>query len=109
RARPTRPRAGSLSLRALEALQRGDFETVERCLCNDFHEPMAARAPEIARTAEALRAAGASNAMLAGSGSCLFTLAATRERIEAIAARLELPDRYLRFVTAFAKTPQWRS
>lgn len=107
--RPTRPRSGSISIAALTALQRADFTDVESMLQNDFHDLITATAPEVANALKALREAGATNALLAGSGSCVFTLAPERATVEAIEARLSLPQAYLRFVTAFAKTPAWRS
>ncbi len=106
--RPQRARSGSVSLALLEALQRHEFERVEALLQNDFHDVIAAQAPEVATALEALRAAGARNALLAGSGSCVFTIAPERARIEAIGERLELPDEYEPYVTAFAATPDWR-
>jgi 4-diphosphocytidyl-2C-methyl-D-erythritol kinase len=107
--RQTRARNASASLAALEALQRGDFATVEANMQNDFQDVVAGDAPEIARALDALRAAGAQNALLAGSGSCVFTLAPKRRTIDAIAERLDLPAEHTRFVTAFAATPQWRA
>ena len=107
--RTTRPRAGSVTLRALEALQRGDFATTQACLSNDFHDPIAHTVPEIERTIDALLAAGATNALLCGSGSAVFSLAPDAASIRAIAASLLLPDEYLRFETSFASTPAWRS
>ena len=89
--RPQRPRNGCVSIAMLEALQRAEFARVEALLQNDFHEIIAARSPEVARAVEALRAAGAGNALLAGSGSCVFTVAPERSTIEAIARSLELP------------------
>ena len=94
--RPQRPRNGSASIAMLEALQRGDFPTVEAMLQNDFHEITAARAPQIAGAIEALRAAGASNALLAGSGSCVFTLAKGDDTLRAIAQRVRLPQTFAR-------------
>ena len=32
-----------------------------------------------------------------------------RGTIEAVAARLQLPETFARWITAFASTPQWRS
>ncbi len=107
--RPQRPRAGSVSIALLEALQRADFASVERRLQNDFHEVIASQSQEVAGAIAALRAAGATNALLAGSGSCVFTLAPEREPIEGILERLDLPKAYERFTTAFAETPEWRS
>lgn len=108
-ARPQRPRSGCVSIAMLEALQRADFPRVEALLQNDFQDVIAARTPEIALALEALRAAGAGNALLAGSGSCVFTLSPESTGIEAIARRLELPATYERFATAFATTPEWRN
>jgi 4-diphosphocytidyl-2-C-methyl-D-erythritol kinase len=105
--RSQRPRNGCVSIGMLEALQRADFARVQALLQNDFHDVIAASTPEVATAIEALRAAGAQNALLAGSGSCVFTLAPGRARIDAIAARLELPATFERFVTRFASTPAW--
>lgn len=103
---PQRPRRGSVSIAMLEALQRDDFEEVQALLQNDFHD-FAAQRPEIAAAIAALRAAGASNALLAGSGSCVFTIAPDAHGIARIADRLDLPASYERFPTRFAATPQW--
>ncbi|MHB8148075.1 MAG: 4-(cytidine 5'-diphospho)-2-C-methyl-D-erythritol kinase, partial [Vulcanimicrobiaceae bacterium] len=106
--RPARARAGSVTLRALAALQRGDFAAAEACLTNDFHDVIAPATPEIAFTIDALLAAGGTNALLCGSGSAVFSLARDASTIHAIAANLTLPEAYLRFETAFASTPAWR-
>jgi 4-diphosphocytidyl-2-C-methyl-D-erythritol kinase len=106
--RPQRPRNGSVSIAMLEALQRGDFAAVEEMLQNDFHGLTAARTPEIAAAIEALHAAGAGNALLAGSGSCVFTLAEKSGTLEAIGQRLRLPETFERILTRFAATPEWR-
>jgi 4-diphosphocytidyl-2-C-methyl-D-erythritol kinase len=107
--RPTRSRSASASLEMAAAVQRSDFAAVERCMQNDFHEAIASSTREIATALDGLRRAGASNALLAGSGSCVFTLAPQRANVEAIAARLDLPQTYERYATAFAPTPQWRA
>ena len=106
--RPQRSRKDSVSIAALEALQRADFAAVEQHMQNDFHELIVSQTPEVAVAIDALRAAGASNALLAGSGSCVFTLASDANAIDAIEARLDLPAAYVRFATALAPTPQWR-
>jgi 4-diphosphocytidyl-2-C-methyl-D-erythritol kinase len=106
--RPQRARSGSVSIAALEALQRADFERVEGLLQNDFHAVISAQAKEVAAAVEALHAAGARNALLAGSGSCVYTITPDRARIDAIRRRLELPPSYERYPTAFAATPGWR-
>ncbi|MGA8576954.1 MAG: 4-(cytidine 5'-diphospho)-2-C-methyl-D-erythritol kinase [Candidatus Cybelea sp.] len=106
--RPQRPRKDSASIAMTEALQRGDFAGVESLMQNDFHDAIASAVPEIANSVAALHAAGATNALLAGSGSCVFTLATDRATVERILARLDLPPGYDRFASAFAQTPQWR-
>ncbi len=107
-ARPQRPRKGSVSIAVLEALQRTDFESVNRLMQNDFHDLIASQMPEVAAAIAALRAAGAKRALLAGSGSCVFTLAPELATIEAIDERLDLPPRYQRLTSTFAATPEWR-
>lgn len=107
-ASPARPRKGSLSIALLAALQRADFEAVEGLMHNDFHDLIASGKPEVATAIAALRAAGAQRALLAGSGSCVFTLAPQSAKIERILACLELPPEYQRLTSAFAATPEWR-
>ena len=105
----SRARSDSVSIALLTALQRGEFDDVERLMQNDFEAVVAAGTPEIARALDALRAAGASNALLAGSGSCVFTLVRTQREIDAIFERLALPAEFQRFPTRFAATPAWRA
>jgi 4-diphosphocytidyl-2-C-methyl-D-erythritol kinase len=109
RERPRRARRTSVSIEMLIALQRGDFEAVEALLQNDFQNAIAECTPPVARALNALRSAGASNALLAGSGSCVFALARDRTHASAILDRLSLPENYARFSTAFATTPDWRA
>ncbi len=106
--RPQRPRNDCVSIAMIEALQRADFARVESLLSNDFQHPIASGNVEIATAIAALRAAGATNVLLAGSGSCVFTLAPERAPIERVLARLDLPPGYETFATAFATAPQWR-
>ncbi len=108
RARPQRPRNESLGLRALEALQRADFHELTQLLGNDFHEDALARHPEIARAAAAIEAAGASRALLSGSGSSLFALYERLEDAAAAAERIALPPEYHRYVAAFRSDLAWR-
>ena len=108
RERPSRPRNASVSIAALTALQRGDFDGVEQLLGNDFHQVIAETTPPVARAIDALHRAGARNALLSGSGSAVFTLAHDRRTIDAIAERLDLDANYLRFPTAFAANRAWR-
>lgn len=109
RERSIRPRNESVSLRMVEALQRADFTLVEKLAQNDFGDVIAALVPEVAGALDALRAAGAGNALLAGSGSCVFTFAPDARTIAAIDRALTLDASYRRFVTAFAATPAWRA
>jgi 4-diphosphocytidyl-2-C-methyl-D-erythritol kinase len=107
--RPLRPRKESLSIAALEALQRSDFQRVESLLHNDFHDVTVSSTPEVARAVEELRTAGARNVLLAGSGSCVFTLSPHRAGVESILERLALPESYGRIASRFASTPEWRA
>lgn len=109
RERTVRPRSDSVSLRMVEALQRTDFAAVEALLQNDFQDVIARLVPEVRATLDALRAAGASNALLAGSGSCVFAIAPDARQIAAIDRALKLDAAYRRFVTAFAPAPAWRT
>lgn len=106
--RPQRPRSGSVSIRLLEALQRADFNAVESLMRNDFQDPIASQTPTVAEAIDALRAAGATNPILAGSGSCVFALAPDSVTIHRVNERLNLAPGYDCFVTAFAPTPEWR-
>ena len=105
---PSRPRNASVTLRALEGLQRGDFATVAACLSNDF-QAAAMDHPEVARSFEALREAGAANVLLAGSGSAVFALTRTQAERDAIAQRLHVPAEYAVLPTAFARGSDWRT
>jgi 4-diphosphocytidyl-2-C-methyl-D-erythritol kinase len=105
----SRPRNGSVTLEALEALQRGDFAGVAARLTNDFHA-IAHTDPAIARSATALRDAGAKHVLLAGSGSAVFALVEERDESARIVRRLALPDGYAVFATQFADVQtSWRS
>ena len=139
--RASRPRNTSVTLKALDALQRADFNALEACLSNDFTtamialedgttapgldagsggernkqrgvgpriQPGHATTSEIGRAMDALRRAGSTNATLCGSGSAVFALAPTGDTIADIAARVDLPDDYLRVVTRFQTSPAWR-
>lgn len=106
--RVSRPRNASVTLRALAALQRGDFDTVAACLSNDF-ESAALEHPDVARAFDALRAAGATHVLLAGSGSAVFAVTATQAQRDAIAQRLSVPSDYTVFATEFARGSAWRA
>jgi 4-diphosphocytidyl-2-C-methyl-D-erythritol kinase len=108
RPRPSRARNLSDSIAALTALQRGEFAEVVRLLGNDFHEPIAATTPGVARALDALSRAGAARPLLSGSGSAVFALARTQREILDLNERLDLDAQYLRFPTAFARADRWR-
>ena len=55
---------------------------------NDLEAPAVGRHPEIARTLEALKAAGATGVMMSGSGATCFGFADDRSAAETIAGRL---------------------
>jgi 4-diphosphocytidyl-2-C-methyl-D-erythritol kinase len=105
--RPTRTRSDSLSIHALVALQRRDFNGVVANLHNDFQDIVAAKTPSVARAIDALRRAGARNTLLCGSGSAVFTLARDGETIAAIGERLDLDANFARFPTRFADSGRW--
>lgn len=105
--RAIRPRNASSSCTMLDALQRGDFAAVEATMMNDFHAVVAEHNAAIARALDALRAAGASNALLSGSGSAVFTLAPERAMIARVAERLDLDASYARIETTFAQAERW--
>jgi 4-diphosphocytidyl-2-C-methyl-D-erythritol kinase len=107
--RASRPRQSSTSLAMAEALQRGDFERVQSLLQNDFHDVIVPAVPEIARGLELLQNAGATHALMTGSGSCVFALAQTREQRDELAARVALPDAYRLYACAFWNGESWRS
>jgi len=106
--RQSRPRAQSASLAAVDALQRADFDAFCAALVNDFHDLILAASSQIARSAAALRAAGAAHAMLSGSGSCLFALARDEGSARAIEARLDTAAVAASFVVPLHHDPAWR-
>jgi 4-diphosphocytidyl-2-C-methyl-D-erythritol kinase len=103
----SRPRNESSSLRAVDALQRKDFAALQRELNNDFHEPILRAFGEIARADAALRAA-AGNALLSGSGSCLFALFEDERAARRAAERVDRASYEALFVVPFAQGDAWR-
>ena len=104
---PHRSRSSSVSLIAVDALQRADFDALLASLTNDFHEPVLAAYPPIADGEAALRAAGARHPLLSGSGSCLFALCPDRAEARRLAAALD-PRAGEAFVAALRGEPAWR-
>jgi 4-diphosphocytidyl-2-C-methyl-D-erythritol kinase len=104
-----RPRAGSASLRVLEAVQRADYPATIASMTNDF-EPLVAQAyPPVAAALHALRAAGAAHAMLSGSGGATFALCAGEAAARALAAAAGVPAGAQAFVVPLAASDGWRA
>ncbi|HEY2164256.1 MAG TPA: 4-(cytidine 5'-diphospho)-2-C-methyl-D-erythritol kinase, partial [Gemmatimonadaceae bacterium] len=83
---PTRARAESASLRALEAVQRADYAAAIAAAVNDFEPLIVAAYPAVANALQTLRDAGASHAMLSGSGGATFALYASERAARALEA-----------------------
>ncbi len=64
------------------SLQKGEVEAVASVVANDLEVPCYGLFPEVARTAEALRAAGCTGVTLCGSGATVFGLVKSREEGE---------------------------
>ncbi|MFZ1126423.1 MAG: 4-(cytidine 5'-diphospho)-2-C-methyl-D-erythritol kinase [Candidatus Baltobacteraceae bacterium] len=105
---PSRPRATSASLAAVDALQRADLGALQAALVNDFHDLILAAYPAVARADAALRAAGASAPLLSGSGSCLFALAESEAGAGAIAGRFDASAADAVFVCPLHHDETWR-
>ncbi len=108
-AAPSRPRSSSVSLEMAEALQRSEFDRVVSLLQNDFQNVVLPEVPEIAKSHELLRAAGAENALMTGSGSCVFALVQTQREREDIASRVQLPEGYRMYACSFWNGQAWRN
>ncbi len=105
----TRARSESCSLRALIALQRGDYASAVSAAHNDFEPLIAAMFPEVAAALAALRATGAGHAMLSGSGGACFSLCRDETTAREIAARLAPMPAASLHVVPFAPTASWRT
>ena len=106
--RPSRPRATSDSLAAVDALQRADFAALRAVLVNDFHDDVVAAYPNVADTAAALRAAGAPDVLLSGSGSCLFAPFPSAAEARAVSARFDANAARALFVVPLHGDGAWR-
>jgi 4-diphosphocytidyl-2-C-methyl-D-erythritol kinase len=106
---PSRPRAGSASLIALEAVQRGDYAAAIAAATNDFEPIIAAAYPPVAEALHALRAAGAACTMLSGSGGATFALCERERDARSLAAAVAVPAGARMFVVPFASTAGWRA
>jgi 4-diphosphocytidyl-2-C-methyl-D-erythritol kinase len=105
----SRQRAGSASLLALEAVQRGDYAAAIGAATNDFEALIAAAYPPVADALQALRSAGAAHAMLSGSGGATFALCEREAQARALTAALESPPGARSFVVPFAASGSWRA
>ena len=105
---PSRPRAGSVTLRCAEALQRHDYPAVLAALSNDFEPLVRAAHPPVDAALRALSAAGApGRAMLSGSGGACFALFPAEDEARAFAARLDVPAGAALHVVPFAPGTTW--
>lgn len=106
---PSRPRADSCTLAAIDALQRGDLQTLREQLVNDFHEPILKAHPLIAQAHAWMLAAGAPQALLSGSGSCLFSLFSSEAEAQEVQSRLARSETIAdTFVAPFVREGSWR-
>ena len=105
---PSRARATSASLAAVDALQRKDFAALEASLVNDFHDLVLGAYPDVARAHDAFVAAGAPRALLSGSGSCLFALFEDETRARAVAGAIEPASCESVFAVALHRDDAWR-
>lgn len=104
---PSRPRAGSSSVRCGEALQRADYGAAVAAMGNDFEALIAAAYPPVRAALDALAAAGADRPLLSGSGGACFTLAPDEHSARAVAARIA-PDACTVHVVPFSTSTAWR-
>ena len=106
---PTRPRAGSVSLRCGEALQRNDYAGVIAALSNDFAPVVRDAYPAVDASLRALDDADAPHrAMLSGSGGACFALFANEADARAFAPRLRAPAGAAVHIVPFASGDVWR-
>ena len=106
---PTRTRADSASIRALEAVQRADYAAAIAAATNEFEPLIAAQYTPVADALEALRAAGAAHAMLSGSGGATFALCEDEAAARALGGAITLPVRARLFVAPLADADGWRA
>ena len=106
---PTRARSESRSLRCATALQSGDFDAVCRTLSNDFHDIVLEAYPAVASARRALTKSGAAEAVLCGSGSCLFALFESEEAARRVLERIRDPSIRASYLAPFHAEPEWRT
>ncbi len=105
---PTRPRATSSSLAATDALQRSAFKDLMGVVSNDFHAPISAAFGQIAQAIAALRAAGAAQPLLSGSGSCVFQLFENESLARSIGDRIDRAAVAQIWVAPLWNADEWR-
>ena len=105
---PSRPRDRSVSLAAVDALQRRDFAALQASLLNDFDAPIRAAFPAVDVTTRALEAAGAARPLLSGSGSCVFALFERESAARSVAVAFETSAAEALFVVPFHHDDAWR-
>ncbi|MCL6638445.1 MAG: 4-(cytidine 5'-diphospho)-2-C-methyl-D-erythritol kinase [Firmicutes bacterium] len=81
------------------ALAQGDPDAVARCLANDLEPVTAAMHPEVRRIKEKLLAAGATGALMSGSGPTVFGLTGDVDSARLVAARYRRAPGELVFVS----------
>lgn len=104
----TRPRSSSVSLEAVDALQRADFAALRGLLSNDFHALVVENVPGVRRAYEAMAAAGAPDTLLSGSGSCLFALFEREALAREVAAKLDASAFAGIFTAPLVSDDAWR-
>jgi 4-diphosphocytidyl-2-C-methyl-D-erythritol kinase len=105
----TRARNDSASLRAAEAVQRGDYAAAIAAATNDFEPVVTAAYPPVAAALDALRAAGARHAMLSGSGGATFALCEDGASARSLDAKLRAPNGARSFVVPLAASTDWQA
>jgi 4-diphosphocytidyl-2-C-methyl-D-erythritol kinase len=104
----SRARSQSVSLDAVDALQRADLPAMLRVMSNDFHDLVLDRVPAVKRAYDAIVGAGAARALLSGSGSCLFALFDDRDGAETVRDRLDSAAISQAFVAPLVTGDAWR-
>jgi len=103
-----RPRSTSISLTAVDALQRADFDALVRTLSNDFDELVTGSSPELLRARAALQAAGANKVLLSGSGASIFALFPAEEPARSVAGLVDQASVDATFAAPFVSEDAWR-
>ncbi|MDQ4058239.1 MAG: 4-(cytidine 5'-diphospho)-2-C-methyl-D-erythritol kinase [Actinomycetota bacterium] len=86
---PKRDAAGARSLPLAQALERGENEKVAALVHNDLERPAFRLRPELEDGKAAMLEAGATGALMAGSGPTIFAIARDARHAATIAGRIE--------------------